>query len=94
MSSGKWRQLYERAEEAHRQKAAGLGERLRAMTQAERKSRQTRHVEVHKPCYSLATCCFSNLHDMVSVAHVFAVSQTQHNFMPGPLACHFAAYYL
>ena len=41
-----WRQLYEFAEKAHREKAAELGERLRAMTQAEQKSRQTRHVEV------------------------------------------------
>lgn len=44
--SRNWRQLYEISQERLRQKAAGLGKRLRAMTQAEVQSRQTKHVEI------------------------------------------------
>lgn len=43
---GDWRQLYELGQEALQEKAAGLGKRLRAMTQAEAQARQTRNVEV------------------------------------------------
>ncbi|KAA6426968.1 MAG: hypothetical protein FRX49_03292 [Trebouxia sp. A1-2] len=41
-----WRQLYQAGQESLRQKAAKLGKRLRAMTQAEVQSRQTKHVEI------------------------------------------------
>lgn len=44
--AGNWRQLYKCNQEALQKKAAGLGKRLRAMTQAEVQSRQTKHVEV------------------------------------------------
>ena len=46
--AGDWRQLYELAQQALQDKAAGLGKRLRAMTQAEVQSRQTRNVEVRQ----------------------------------------------
>ena len=46
--TGDWRQLYELAQQALQDKAAGLGKRLRAMTQAEAQSRQTRNVEVRQ----------------------------------------------
>ena len=45
-TAGNWRQLYQAGQESLRQKAAKLGKRLRAMTQAEVQSRQTKHVEV------------------------------------------------
>lgn len=46
--AGDWRQLYERDQQALQEKAAGLGKRLRAMTQAEVQSRQMRNVEVRQ----------------------------------------------
>ena len=46
--AGDWRQLYELGQQALQEKAAGLGKRLRAMTQAEFQSRQSRNVEVRQ----------------------------------------------
>ncbi len=48
--AGNWRQLYQAGQESLKQKAAKLGKRLRAMTQAEVQSRQTKHVEVSVFC--------------------------------------------
>ena len=48
--AGNWRQLYQAGEQSQKQKAAKLGKRLRAMTQAEVQSRQTKHVEVSVSC--------------------------------------------
>ncbi|DBA81542.1 TPA: Elongin-A [Trebouxia sp. C0004] len=41
-----WRQLYQAGQASLKQKASRLGKRLRAMTQAEVQSRQTKHVEI------------------------------------------------
>jgi len=48
--AGNWRQLYQAGQQSQKQKAAKLGKRLRAMTQAEVQSRQTKHVEVSVSC--------------------------------------------
>lgn len=48
--AGNWRQLYQAGQQSLKQKAAKLGKRLRAMTQAEVQSRQTKHVEVSVSC--------------------------------------------
>ena len=52
--AGDWRQLYEVRQQALQQKAAGLGKRLRAMTEAEVQFRQTRNVEVGQLICALA----------------------------------------
>lgn len=68
---GDWRQLYELGQDALQEKAAGLGKRLRAMTQAEVQARQTRSVEVrstrdsnssHRTCLMCSETCFACLH--------------------------------
>lgn len=48
-----WRQLYQAGQESLKQKAAKLGKRLRAMTQTEVQSRQTKHVEMIEAPHSL-----------------------------------------
>ena len=59
---GDWRQLYELGQEALQEKAAGLGKRLRAMTQAEVQARQTRNVEVRLIHYDIAEVPFGTCH--------------------------------
>ena len=58
--AGDWRQLYELGQQALQEKAAGLGKRLRAMTQAEVQSRQTRNVEVRQVISLKLGTCFAN----------------------------------
>ena len=59
--AGNWRQLYQAGQESLKQKAAQLGKRLRAMTQAEVQSRQTKHVEVSVSCRLLRHASYSQL---------------------------------